>query len=192
MEAAKKGQKYENHVASLIRKKLKTLAVRNKGSGNQWQRKNDIYTDLPLAIECKYQQNVKVHEWFAQADEAASFNQTPVLVFANDNHPEDLCVLKFTDFLNFMEEIAQLQAEVEDLRAPVPKVDPVEAEVKRMELEHKIKEAELSTEPVVQVKIDRGAQTCRAGHLADQWGYCMQLDCKYSRGYKPPKKKAKK
>ena len=30
MEAAKKGQKYENHVASLIRKKLKTLAVRNK------------------------------------------------------------------------------------------------------------------------------------------------------------------
>lgn len=189
MEAAKKGQKYENHVASLIRKKLKTLAVRNKGSGNQWQRKNDIYTDLPLAIECKYQQTIKVHEWFAQADAAASFNQTPVLVFANDNHPEDLCTLKFTDFLNFMEEIAQLQAEVEDLRSPIQTKVAVPYKDTGSGLDDTVKER---LEEPTKKKIERGAQTCRAGHIADQWGQCLQLDCKYSRGYKPPKKRGKK
>jgi hypothetical protein len=186
MEAVKTGQHYENHVAKLIRSKLDKSAVRNKGSGNQWQRKNDIFTQLPLAIECKYHQNIKVHEWFAQAEAAASITEVPVVIFANDNHPQDMALLRLTDLLNYMVEIADLRAEVEDLRAPINTTPPpkvVLTDEQRAEIKEKLNAPTAA-------KIERGGQTCRAGHLADHYGYCMQRDCKYSRGYKPPKKKA--
>lgn len=187
MEAVKTGQHYENHVAKLIRNKLDKTAVRNKGSGNQWQRKNDIFTQLPIAIECKYHQTVKVHEWFKQAESAASFNEVPVVVFANDNHPQDMALLRLTDLLNYMVEIADLRAEVEDLRAPL-----VKSGLPVLLVSSKVENTSELIEPIVEQKIQQGAVTCRAGHIADRYGYCMQLDCKYSRGYRPPKKERKK
>lgn len=41
-------------------------------------------------------------------------------------------------------------------------------------------------------KVAGGVKQCQAGHIADQWGYCQLLDCKYSRDYKNRKRSIRK
>lgn len=186
-DASKRGRSFEQEVAAILRKKLGARVMRDSRSGAGSHHKTDIkdyFQDLPFDIECKDQENIKVKEWMRQAIDASSFSRIPTLVFRMDE--EIIAGVRFTDLVNLALEIADLRAEVDDLRKPIEKpfVPPKADSLIDSKLGTDLHEATAS-------KIDRGAKECRGGHIADDWGYCMQLTCKYSRGYKPPKVKKK-
>jgi hypothetical protein len=177
-----RGKTFELKVASMIRKKLNAKVYRDKRSGAGTNRSDisDYANSIPIHIECKDQETVKIKEWFAQADAAASFTKAPTVVFAMDE--EILATLRLSDLLNFLVEIADLRAEVDDLRQPVYTSQ---------------KEPQFATVmpaggilPLAQIqKAKQRTTTCKNGHLADEYGYCQQKSCPYSRGYKKKKEK---
>jgi len=189
-ESFDRGRIFERRVASILRSKLGVRVQRDKRSGAGIHKADilDYYQEIPLHLEVKDQETLKIKEWFRQADATASFNQVATLVFAMDE--EILCTLRFSDLVNFLVEIADQKAEIDDLRRPIM------VNIKQNE-DGTVGQANLSKPAVITIplksfvgeKIDRGAQTCKDGHISDQWGYCLQAKCKYSRGYKPPKGK---
>lgn len=192
-ESSVRGKSFEQKVASLLRSKLKIAVQRDRRSGAGWNKSDisDYWNELPLHLEIKDQENIKIKEFFRQADAGASFGKAPTVVFAMDE--EILTCLRFTDLLNFLIEITDLRAENDDLRKPLPVVQsftpelPTKATLKGFG--EKLDGLEVDIEPIVEQKKAEGKKSCRAGHLADDFGYCMQLSCKFSRGYKPPKVK---
>lgn len=191
-----KGRAYEMHIAKLIRRKGGDKgAMRNAGSHANWNRRSDVFTNLPIHIEAKHHENVRIKEWVEQAEAAKSFNQTAVVAFRIDE--KDYAVLDFNELLDLFVQIADLQLEVEDLRAPIDaealanlaRMTPadVQESAKRTKLAQDIEPA-LKT--IVEAKKKQGGtKYCRAGHIADDYGYCLQKGCKYTRNYKPPKAK---
>lgn len=190
--SSERGKDFEQLVAKMIRSKLaaKVMRDRRSGAGNNKSDISDYYGQIPLSIECKDQDTVKIKEWFTQADQASSFNQVPTVVFHADS--EILATLRFSDLLNFLVEIADQKAEIDDLREPVritTNVTSLPIQLGRKDsmeinVEHK------NGERIIQI-VGPGAdrQYCKNGHIADDYGYCMQLSCKYSRGYRKPKAK---
>ena len=184
-EASDRGRNFELKVARILRSKLgaKVSRDRRSGAGINKSDISDYYQEIPLSLELKDQETIKVKEWFRQADDASSFNQATTVVFAADE--EILAVLRFSDLVNFVREIADQKAEIDDLRAPLPvHLIPSHSIARSGPLLDlaKIKNA-------ADLKKATGAKSCRGGHISDDYGYCMQLDCKYSRGYRPPKAK---
>lgn len=188
-EAYDKGKHYEEHVAKLVRRKLDKGAMRNKGSHTGGSRRADIFTNLPIHIEAKHHENIRLKEWMAQAEAATSFSHKPVVAFRIEE--SDYVCMNLNDMLDLFVEIADLTAEVADLRAPITKNLPTVAEVirvqKDIDLQQKIQPA---VDRIVEQKVkQRKTYSCRAGHLSDEYGYCMQKGCKFTRTYKPPKAK---
>lgn len=183
MSGFQRGKTFEMKVAAMIRKKADSGALRNRGSHANWHRRSDVFTNLPIHVECKDQETVKIKEWFEQADAAASFTQIPTVVFAKDE--EVLACLRFNDLLDLFVQVADLQAEIDDLRVPIVPSQSQPQVTKPLE------PSSTAIASVVESKVERGAKTCRNGHLADEWGYCMQTSCPYSRGYRKPKGKKK-
>lgn len=185
-DASAKGLYLERQVASLIRKKLGARVVRDSRSGAGTNRSDisDYYQDIPLHLEIKNQETIKIKEWFRQADQVSNFNLAPAVVFQADN--ELLVTLRFSDLLQFVAEIADQKAEIDDLRSPTSEIVLSPRTEKR-----NVKLGEIVDYVAKEAtkKIKRGAKTCRNGHISDEYGYCQQLDCKYSRGYRPPKAK---
>ena len=186
-DSSQRGKLFELKVAKILRSKLGARVTRDKRSGADINKSDisDYYQDIPLHLELKDQETLKPKEWFRQASDAASFSQAPVVVFAADE--EVLSIIRFSDLVNFVREIADQKAEIDDLRAPVRyqvTVPPGEPAVVSSGDKFKV-----DIKPIVDKKIERGATTCREGHLSDEFGYCMQKGCKYSRGYKKPKAK---
>lgn len=188
-EAYDRGKNFEQRVASMLRKKLGAKVVRDRRSGAGTNRSDisDYYQEIPLHLEIKDQENVKIKEWFKQADDASSFMQAPTVIFAKDE--EILACLRFSDLLNFLIEIADQKAEIDDLRAPIPAPNATIGDAQDGKVSH------ISAgKPMIERQIkERMAKLtyCKGGHLADLYGYCMILDCKFSRGYKKPKGKKK-
>lgn len=184
-----RGKKFELKVAALIRRKLGARVMRDRRSGAGINRSDmsDYYNDIPLHIEVKDQQTVKIKEWYEQACAASSFARTPVVVY----HDDDLimCALEFSNLLNFILEIADQKAEIDDLRTPTF-TQP--AKPTGLTVDDAINGRVASVKAGVAVPaVNDVPKTvyCREGHLADEYGYCMQLSCKYSRGYRKPKSK---
>jgi hypothetical protein len=44
-------------------------------------------------------------------------------------------------------------------------------------------------QPVIKKKLAESVKIDANGHITDQFGYCNQKGCKFSRGYKKPKEK---
>ena len=180
--SSQKGKRLELEVAGVLRKKLGARVARDKqsGAGVNKQDIRDYYQDVPFSIECKDHQTFKVKEWMRQAIEAASFNQVPTLVFRSDD--EVLACIRFADLVNLAVEIRDLQAQLSDLRAPVVTVHAYDTEpntlARLVDVGKAVAKATL-----------RGSRTDPHGHITDDFGYCSQKGCKYSRGYKPPKEK---
>lgn len=179
-----RGRQFEDKIARLTRAKVDKSARRNAGSHSNWHRRSDIFTSLPLHIEAKDHETIKIKEWFRQADDAASFGETPVVVFHDDENI--MAVLKYDDLLNFMVEIADLKAEVEDLQKPSIELPELRPRLITTKEDAAIVARQLGE------SVAKTTSKCRAGHIADQYGFCMQTKCKYSRGYRPPKKERKK
>lgn len=184
MSNFQRGKSFEQKVAAMIRKKADSGALRNRGSHANWHRRSDVFTNLPIHVECKDQETVKIKEWFEQADAAASFTQIPTVVFAKDE--EVLACLRFNDLLDLFVQVADLQAELEDMREPI-----VPSQAQPQVNQKPSEPSSTAIASVVESKAKSGAKTCRNGHLADEYGYCQQLACPYSRGYRKPKGKKK-
>ena len=190
-EAYNKGKAYEMHVSKLIRRKADKGSMRNRSSHTGGTRRADIFTDLPIHVEAKHHESVRIKEWMEQAEAASNFGQTAVVAFRIDEH--DYACLNFNDLLDLFVQIADQQLEIEDLRAPIvadTKVDVMIAETRKARTD--IGEIKDGVEKLVEKKkADTKTYSCRAGHISDEYGYCMQKGCKYTRGYKPPKKAKK-
>ena len=177
--SSERGRSFEIKVQKITRQKLHLDIKRDprSGAGIHKQDIRDRYNELPVFIECKDHETIKPKAWWREANAKSNYGQAPIVVFPDDD--EVLCVMRYTDLLNFIKEAADWKQEADDLRQPVPNPQ--------------WKPSKLETEQIetaVEAKIDRGANTCRAGHISDEHGYCMQKDCQYRRGY--VKKKSKK
>jgi hypothetical protein len=127
---------------------------------------------------------VRIKDWMEQAEASSSFHQTAVVAFRIDD--KDYAALNFEDLLNLFVQIAQQQAEIDDLRAPVEAivVKPAKAaENARHEAVALSQKAIKNKKATSTVKFDKN------GHIVDDFGYCMQKGCKYNRNYRPPKVK---
>lgn len=181
-----KGNAFEMEVAKMIRRKGgDKTAKKNKGSHANWHRRSDIFTELPIHVEAKHHDNIRIKEWFAQADAAASYSRTPVVVYRDD--PEVMAALRFNDLLDLFVQVADLQAEVEDLRQPIEHVSapqPAQDAITRKgktDAEIKAEAAEMAEKAAKQKLQTNSYKTCRAGHISDDYGKCMIKGCKYGR-----------
>lgn len=186
--SSQRGKVFEQEVAAIIRKKLGARVARDRRSGAGVNKSDlsDYYQELPFSIECKDQETIKVKEWMRQAIDAASFTQIPTLVFRADE--EILATVRFEDLVNLAVEIADLRAEINDLRAPAvytikPQPPVINIITEEVEVDEKGEPIPKSANIRPDIKLDK------EGHITDQFGYCNQKGCKYSRGYKPPKGK---
>lgn len=188
--ASKRGKDFELEIAKILQKKLGARVVRDGRSGAGSHQKMDIqnyYADIPLAIECKDHETLKVKEWMRQTKNGASAGQVPTLAFRMDD--EAYAALPFEALVNLLVEIKDLQAALDDLRNPAP-VARTAAQRRKIKALSAAKEAEAIVAPVVQKKRSSGAGACPNGHLTDSYGYCQDKHCKYRRGYMPPKGKS--
>lgn len=178
-DAFDRGRSFEVKVQKITRQKLHMDIRRDKqsGAGIHKQDVRDRYNELPIFIECKDHETIKPKAWWREADAKSNYGQAPVVVFPDNE--EVLCVMRYTDLLQLVKEVADWKETAEDLQTPdlatIPPPSP------KVDIPDII--------PAVEKKIEHGAHTCRNGHIADEYGYCMQLDCKFSRGYKPKKVK---
>lgn len=184
-DSSKRGKNLELDVAATLRKKLGARVHRDSrsGAGTHKQDIRDYFQELPFSIECKDHETIKIKEWMRQAIDAASFHQIPTLVFRMDE--EILATVRFSDLVNLAVEIADLKAEVADLREPVVASVHVAGPVSPKSAE--------AIGQVIKAAANRskqpGVKTDGNGHIADDYGYCNQKGCKYSRGYRAPKGK---
>ena len=185
-ESSDRGKHFELKVAAILRKKLgaKVMRDRRSGAGTNRADISDYYQSIPLHLELKDQETLKVKEWFRQAEDAASFTQAPTVVFAMDE--EVLCCLRFSDLVNFLVEIADQKAEIDDLRSPLHQTVDQAVEILAAGKGEKLE----TVKKRLNESISRSKTVfCKSGHVSDQWGYCMQVKCPCSRGYKKPKGK---
>lgn len=185
-KSSERGRAFEVKVQKITRQKLHIDVKRDSrsGAGLHKQDVRDRYNELPVFIECKDHETIKPKAWWREANAKASYGQAPIVVFPDDE--EVLCVMRYTDLLQFIKEAADWKEIADDMRnTPAPA--PVKRKVSE---EEKVKNITENVQPVVDDKVSRGGNVCRAGHLADEHGYCMQKDCQYRRGY--VKKKSKK
>ena len=131
-------------------------------------------------MEIKDQETIKLKEWMRQTIGNASYSRIATLVLRMDE--EIIAAVKFEDLLNMAVELRDARAELADLRRPDNPVTPLDARGAELA-------GNASIGKVVSRAVERGSGTCRNGHLADTWGYCLQLGCKFSRSYRPPKSK---
>lgn len=195
-----RGRDAEREVAALMRRKLGARVVRDKQSGAGINKSDisDYFGETRLAVEVKDQQTLKIKEWMRQAQAAASAGQIPTLAFRMES--DLMACIPFDELLNLLAEIKDLRKEVNTLRTPMPVDEGVRklANTFRPDSRNvvvaarafgKQAAAKLAAEAAGK-KIARGATTCRNGHLTDDFGYCLQNKCPFSRGYKAPKAKA--
>ena len=200
-EAFDKGRSTEKEVAKILQKKLGVRVERDRRSGAGEVNKADIsdwFDELPIHIEVKDQDNIKVKEWMRQTIEAASVGQIPTLVFRMDEGL--IAAMPFGSLVDLLLEVADTRAEIDDLRKPLPapvspppvSPPPLPDEIiVAYTVAKELLNIESELEKIEEAKIEQGKPQCYNGHLADRFGYCLQPGCKFSRGYKKPKEKKK-
>ena len=184
-----KGRAYEMHVAKIVRRKVGKGTMRNAGSHANWHRRSDIYTELPIHLEAKHHENVRIKEWMEQAEAAKSFSQTAVVAFRIEE--EDYACLKLTDLLDLFVQIADQHLEIEDLRAPVP-AQPEHSVLANVDKPHKsakVEAEELARQATERKAANEELKLCRNGHIVSVGNKCMWKGCQYSTTAKKPKAK---
>ena len=97
-----KGSRLERKVAELIRAKgLDKKASRMPLSGAMKHLPADIYTSLPIHIECKNQERIKLYEWWDLTRSKAMMPKEPVLIVKSNNRPI-LAVITIEYLLNLL------------------------------------------------------------------------------------------
>lgn len=188
-----KGREFESAVASIIRHKIDKGAKRDNKSGSLWTRRSDVFTALPISIECKHHESIKIRDFFRQAKQASSVGQMPAAVFPIDN--EIVATVPFKELIDLYVEIDQLRSECDMLREPVHEdIDklqtqkPITIKASKADYE-KLKESEGMARRAETHRAAQGFRTCKNGHLVDSRNRCLQKACPYSSSYKKKKDK---
>lgn len=98
-----KGRRLEVHVAKRMTEVLGIPTRRMVLSGAVTGFESDIYTDLPLSIECKNNQRHNLNQEWKQTVEQTKNGNIPVLVMSENRSKEPLAVIRFEDLLFFLE-----------------------------------------------------------------------------------------
>lgn len=97
-----KGSGFELEIASSLRESGVDLdAKRMPLSGAMYGFESDVYTSLPISIECKRQETTKFMEWYRQACNEVSNAKIPVVVW-RENNGQPFVFLKWNDMLEIM------------------------------------------------------------------------------------------
>jgi hypothetical protein len=102
-----KGKKLEQRVASMLRG-MDPTTKRMPRSGAIDGLRNDVYTHLPFAIECKNQETINLWDWWDQASAQRKPFKDPVLMVSGDNRPI-LAVMTIEDWINLVKASKQMQ-----------------------------------------------------------------------------------
>ena len=95
-----KGSRLEREVAERIRSSgLDKTASRMPLSGAMECLKSDIFTKLPISVECKNQESWKPLEYLNQAKSGAKQNEIPVVIMSKNRLPEPIVMLELKDFI---------------------------------------------------------------------------------------------
>lgn len=187
-ESSERGRAYELKIEKVTRRKLHLEVKRDSRSGAGDLHKQDVrdrYNELPICIEVKNQETLKIKEWWRDADAKASFNQAAIVVFPMDE--EDLAIIRYTDLLQIIKELFDWRETAEDLQQPVSVLD----KPKKHTLEEAKAEANSMAVEATERKVEREElKTCPNHHIIARGNKCQWKGCKFSTTY--VKKKAKK
>ncbi len=183
-ESFDRGRDWERKVFKLMRSILKVDVKRDSRSGAGAVHKadgRDQFAKVPLFVECKDQERLNVKKDWRMADAKASYGQASVVVFPDNE--ETLCVMRFSDLLHFIRSEWDWKEAADDLRKPNSvTVDTIK------DNGHTLSAVDLQ-DIVAKKKSISDVKECANGHIVDDYGYCMQKGCKFSRGYRAPKGK---
>lgn len=98
-----KGRSLEKEVAKRLRQVLGDDHAVNMPLSGGGSLKGDVYTQLPISIECKKQERVQIWEFWEQARQQASTGKMPVLCLDRNYNKDVLSVLRFEDLLTLMD-----------------------------------------------------------------------------------------
>lgn len=104
--AKSKGTRLEKDIARRINEVLGSYGVQARRmpmSGAIEGFKSDIYINLPIAIEAKNQEKVKLWEWWKQTEEQCPNAKLPALVISRNYNKDPIAIIRFEDLLFFME-----------------------------------------------------------------------------------------
>lgn len=79
----RKGKVLEDYVASKL-KELDSYAYRRTDSGSGRLRKEDVFTRLPLFIECKNHKAKSIESWYTKAEMDTPTDRYTILVYKGD------------------------------------------------------------------------------------------------------------
>jgi len=96
-----KGKQLENFVANELRK-IDKYAYRRADSGSGLHRKEDVFTTLPLFIECKNQKELHINDWWKKTIENCPSDKYPILVFKQNYQREPTVCLWLGDLLSLL------------------------------------------------------------------------------------------
>lgn len=97
-----KGSGFELEIAQSLRESgLDKEAKRMPLSGAMYGFESDVFTNLPISIECKRQETTKFKEWYTQAENEVSKSKIPVVVW-RENNGVPFVFLKWSDLLEIM------------------------------------------------------------------------------------------
>lgn len=98
--AKAKGKQLERYVADAL-KKIDGVAYARLDSGSGLHRKEDVFTTLPLFIECKNQAMPQIKSWWLQTTMGCPANKFPVLVYRLNYQKEPTVMMDFRDLMLF-------------------------------------------------------------------------------------------
>lgn len=99
-----KGKRLEIDVAKSLRDAgLDPDAKRMVLSGAAYGFESDIWTNLPIKIECKNQETWSPMEFYEQAKEAAGTTDIPIVVMSRNRMPEPMALLSWNDLIAIMQ-----------------------------------------------------------------------------------------
>lgn len=183
--ASERGRTYESKISKIMRRRLGIDIKRDLQSGAGLHKADvrDRYNELPMLLECKNQDTLKLKEWWRDANNKANALQSPVVVFPMETNDgiEDLCVLRFTDLLQLVKEVADWKETAEDLRQSAPSHIPVrKLDAVGVHIDPRNSQAVVGK--ITSERIERGAASCKNGHLLSIGETrCLDKKCPYSR-----------
>lgn len=207
-ESSQRGKLFERKVQKMTSKLLQLEVKRDSRSGAGDTHKADVrdrFAEIPLFIECKDQEKANIKADWRKANGQASYGQAPVVVFPDNE--EVLCTMRYSDLLQIIKESSDYRKSYELLRGSGVDISPgteanfsqangggyVDAKLHTVPIDTQVRSMS-SVRKNMQELVDKKKASgkvseCRAGHIADDYGFCMQKGCQYSRGYKPKKVK---
>lgn len=169
-QASERGRNFEERIAKTIRKILK-IDIKRDGRSGAGVNKSDLmdwYLAFPFHVELKDHESISVKEWYRQAKQHGTAQRPAAMFFAMGE--DNLAVLSVEELLHLIKRTWDLETEIAELRKPVNRFETNE---------------EGQT-------VDVSASECRNGHIIASGGKCLQPDCPFSHGYRPPKEQRKK